>query len=119
MKQRIIWIDYIKAIAITIVIMLHIGVPNPFKTVTRSFIIPLFFILSGLFGSPQKYVSYKEFWKQKTLRLLIPYFIFNVITYIYLVVYSKALRGRCECCNPHLEAINWYFPWFGALDGTL
>ena len=42
MKQRIIWIDYIKAIAITIVIMLHIGVPNPFKTVTRSFIIPLF-----------------------------------------------------------------------------
>ena len=100
MKQRIIWIDYIKAIAITIVIMLHIGVPNPFKTVTRSFIIPLFFILSGLFGSPQKYASYKEFWKQKTLRLLIPYFIFNVITYIYWLFIARHYGADANALIP-------------------
>jgi hypothetical protein len=40
--NRIIWIDYVKAFAIMIDIMLHIGIPDPFRTIVRSFIIPIF-----------------------------------------------------------------------------
>mgnify|MGYP003465892739 CR=1 FL=1 len=53
--NRIIWIDYVKAMAITIVVLLHLGIPDPFRTIVRSFVIPLFFILSGIFSDPDKY----------------------------------------------------------------
>ena len=98
--NRIIWIDYVKAFAIMIVIMLHIGIPDPFRTIVRSFIIPIFFILSGLFYTPNKYTTYNAFWEHKTLRLLVPYLILNAITYIYWLLIARNLGADAETTIP-------------------
>ncbi len=103
--NRIIWIDYIKAFAIMIVVMLHIGIPDPFRTIARSFIIPIFFILSGLFFNPNKYTTYQAFWRYKTLRLLVPYLIFNAITYIYWLLVARHLGADAETIVPFWEPI--------------
>lgn len=87
--NRIVWIDYIKAFSIMIVVALHVGIPDPYRTILRSFIIPLFFVLSGLFFNPKKYPTYQSFLKHKTLRLLIPYLLFNAITYIYWLLIAQ------------------------------
>ena len=65
LTHRIIWIDYIKAIAIFIVILLHLSMPEPFRKVTRAFVIPLFFFLAGLFANPHQYSTWHIFFQKK------------------------------------------------------
>lgn len=99
-----------------IVIMLHIGIPDPFRTIVRSFIIPIF-ILSGLFFTPNKYTSYNAFWELKTLRLLVPYLILNAITYIYWLLIARNLGADAD--NTILEAAFRHHIRARTLDGTL
>ena len=110
-SQRIIWIDYCKAIAIALVILLHVGIPNPYRTVVRAFIIPLFFFLSGLFASPTQYHSFSDFWHRKLRRLLLPYLIFNVITYIYWLIIARHMGADAHTLVP------WWKPIVGAILG--
>ena len=97
---RILWIDYIKALAIAIVVLLHIGIPDPYRTIVRSFVIPLFFILSGIFSHPEKYPTWNSFWQHKTLRLLIPYVIFNTITYLYWLIICRNMGADASVFIP-------------------
>lgn len=108
---RILWIDYVKALAIAIVVLLHLGIPNPYRTIVRSFVIPLFFILSGMFSRPEKYPTWKCFLQHKTLRLLIPYGIFNVITYLYWLLIG------CRMGADASVVIAWWKPLVGAILG--
>ena len=109
--SRIIWIDYCKAIAITLVIMLHIAIPNPYRTIIYSFIIPIFFLLSGMFACPDKYPTSKVFFQQKTLRLLVPYLFFNAVTYIYWCFIARHQGADAE------SVISLWKPILGALLG--
>lgn len=88
-KKRILWIDYVKAFAIITVIMLHIPIRDPYMHVVRSFVIPIFFFLSGLFSHPERYQTLGEFLKNKTFRLLFPYFIFSILNYLYWLLVAR------------------------------
>lgn len=108
---RILWIDYVKALAIAIVVLLHIGIPDPYRTIVRSFVIPLFFVLSGIFSRPERFSTWKSFWQHKTLRLLIPYVIFNAITYLYWLAVGRNMGADASVCVP------WWKPIVGAILG--
>lgn len=44
---RILWIDYAKAFAIIMVVMIRIPILDPYRHIAYSFVMPIFFFLSG------------------------------------------------------------------------
>ena len=95
--MRVKWVDYAKAGSILLVVMGHAGFPESARSVIYVFHIPLFFFLSGLFFSFEKYPEYKTFLKNRFLQLVVPYLFFNTTDrqnlnfvgfYFYLFVYQ-------------------------------
>lgn len=89
------WIDVAKGIGILLVILVHSNFNPLAVAVISTFNMPLFFFLSGYVYHYSKYKQDpNQFISQKLKRLVIPYFITNIIifsTYIllsYLNVYS-------------------------------
>ena len=84
--QRIIWIDYAKAIGIFLVILGHVPVPADIKWAIYGIHMPLFFIISGYLKSQKD-----ENWVKKTKKLanslLVPYAIYCIaITLMYCFI---------------------------------
>jgi acyltransferase len=82
-KKRIYWIDVCRGIAIIFVLYGHLFVSDKNNYLIFAFHMPLFFFISGLvfkpiYEKPMKWILVKYF-KQ----LLIPYYIFAVMTYIF------------------------------------
>ncbi len=90
MTNRIAWIDYGKAIAIYLVVLAHTAIYKPAEAFIYTFHMPFFFFMSGYLFSFEKYPSYLQFAKRRFKQLIIPYVIFNVITYLlWLFVLRK------------------------------
>lgn len=84
--NRLIWIDWAKALAITFVVFGHIPMEKGhfIQNYIVLFHMPLFFFISG-------YLTKKEFFNKTTLKkywrtLIIPYFCYNIIFYPYWIV---------------------------------
>lgn len=84
MENRILCLDYMKALAIFFVVLGHLidGVDsetNPFRIFIYSLHMPLFFIVSG-FLSSKKITSVGDLgkWYLRKMRLLIPFFVFSI-----------------------------------------
>ena len=79
-KGRILYIDYVKAFAIILVIMGHVNFANDsVKAWIFSFIMPLFFFCTGLVLNVREDFSLKEILKNKIHRLILPYFIWALL----------------------------------------
>lgn len=83
MATRIVWADYVKAVCIFLVVLLHAGIEDPWRKFIRVFVIAAFFFISGLFFNAEKYPDPKSFFKHRLSKLLIPYFCFNAIAYLF------------------------------------
>lgn len=88
MKERINWIDWAKAIGITLVVLGHFkytGDDAVYRYFIYSFHMPLFFFLSGfLYKKPQ---DLEASVKKDFRGLIIPYILLNIIAYILLIPY--------------------------------
>ena len=106
--NRINWIDWAKAIAITFVVFGHI--PEERGSFLLNFIVtfhmPLFFFISG-YLTKKEYFS-KETFKKYTHTLIIPYFIYNIITYPFW-----AFRHIIE--NPNDRWLEFVKPILGTI----
>lgn len=80
-KKRVDWIDYLKGLAIILVVIGHAGITMDINKYILSFHMPLFFIISGMLYNEKKYYSYskKEFLCKKFNELIIPYLFFSLI----------------------------------------
>lgn len=82
MKNRIEYIDLAKGFCILLVVLNHVAefldLDYPFSYQIRSFRMPLYFILSGLFF--KRYENFLGFVKRKTNKLLIPFLFFLFTT---------------------------------------
>ena len=87
--MRVKWVDYAKAGSILLVVMGHAGFPESVRSVIYVFHIPLFFFLSGLFFSFEKYPEYKTFLKNRFFQLVVPYLFFNIITYLFWLTVGR------------------------------
>lgn len=109
--NRIISVDYAKAIGIYLVVLAHTQLCAPLTNWIYVFHMPLFFFISGYLFSFEKHTSFKEFSILRFRQLIVPYIAFNVISYLaWLLVLCKV--GVNDDSN-----ISWYEPILAALQG--
>ncbi len=79
-KSRIEWIDNAKFFCIVLIVLGHVGMPDPMTRFFSAFRVPLFFFLSGFLFSYDG-LKAKAFLIKKGRSLVLPYLIFSVVTY--------------------------------------
>lgn len=109
LPERINWIDIARGIGIILVIYGHLISPESHRYLIYAFHMPLFFFLSGLVFKPAFDKSLKEIVVKNFKQLMIPYFLFAIFTYLYVVITKP---------NPDLSpgGIGWQL--FGMLYGS-
>lgn len=105
-KERVYWIDQAKALGLIVVMLVHGPIPLLLEHYLRSFSMPRFFIISGLFLNLEK--PFKEFVQSKVVRLLIPYFLFSFGTFLVWLLYRTISTEPDALVNP-LNAFAWIF----------
>lgn len=93
-QQRIEWIDRAKGIAIFLVLFGHMCSNGKVTAIIYAFHMPLFFFLSGVVFRYEKYPQFSVFLKKKFLDLMIPCLLFNMIFFIWKLVYVLLLHGN-------------------------
>ena len=100
MSNRVDYIDTAKFIGLVLVCFCHI--PNPegnFHIWVYSFHMPLFFLLSGVFFSPQKFSVRKS-----AMQLFVPFVLFNIISLGISIFVSSLSSGHLKL--QHIEIYN-------------
>ena len=96
-KPRIEFVDLAKGFCIILVVLFHLQLYmayyTPFDWMARSFRMPLYFILSGLFF--KEYEGFLGFLKRKTNKLLIPFLAFYLLSNLVLP-FLGSLVGLCS-----------------------
>ncbi len=88
--NRMLWLDIAKLFGILIVLMVHTDVTIPYVSMyLGSFMIPVFFVLSG-YTWKYREESFWQFALQKGKRLLIPYFVCNLLLAAFYMVRVRA-----------------------------
>lgn len=83
-KKRVDWVDISKGIAMLSIIMFHsVGFGGVVHNILISFVVQLFFVLSGFFA---KCISFKECFIKKCKTLLVPYFAFLLIGFVLTLI---------------------------------
>jgi acyltransferase len=93
--QRIDWVDSLKAIGIFFVVMAHHDKEIPWGLVKYiySFHIPLFFFISGFLFRPAKYATTGNFIIRRLRTLILPYFVFSLISYVLMLGFQAWQNG--------------------------
>ena len=86
-KQRVEYIDYLRGLCVTWVVWYHTTHP---AFVDYSFRIPLFFFVSGIFF---KTYPWKVFWRKKVNQLVIPFVLFYILYYLFLIITNALSSG--------------------------
>lgn len=90
MKERIQWIDTAKGIGLLCVIIGHLHIPF-IATWVYTFHMPLFFFLSGVVFSGNKY-DLQSFLVKKVKTLIVPYFSLGIVIYFFYMIINE-IRG--------------------------
>ena len=109
--KRIAWVDYMKAFSIMAVMLYHTNIMPEIKSIAYIICLPAFFFTSGMFANTQ--IPLWEFFRKRTLRLLVPYVIFGILSWI-----AWLLIGRKYGADTDIE-IAWWQPLVGLLCGQV
>ncbi len=114
-RFRIEYVDFVKGIAITLMVLCHSGLQGSFSQWVYSFHMPLFFIISGFLVKDSSKPVLK-FIKKKFRQLLIPYFLFAAILcfgdksymdWFGILYASRNSLAMSSCFTPL-----WFLPCF-------
>ena len=78
-KHRILWIDYMKAICITLVVIGHACDNQTVLNFIYAFHVPCFFVISGYFEKDIRSINCGLKIKSSIRRLIVPYFFFSLV----------------------------------------
>ena len=81
-KVRFDYIDIAKGLGILAVVWGHIMLVGWSHKIIYAFHMPFFFFVSGMLFKREKYTSFVDFLKKRSKRLLVPYFIYAVGSYV-------------------------------------
>ena len=102
MKKRIEWIDVAKGVGILLVVFEHVLMAYTRRAGNSSiihtlpvriivgFYMPLFFFLSGIFIKSVLKHSFKKAFNLKFRRLMVPYFVWGIISVIFFAIYTHS-----------------------------
>lgn len=89
--SRIIWVDYYKAIGIFLIVFGHAVFNNSDLTdFVFLFHVPIFFFISGYLEKTE-YTPAREYLKKLVFSLVIPYFLWNIISVIFFL--PQSIKG--------------------------
>lgn len=122
------WVDFAKGAAILMVVYYHtslylsdIGIENTLgriKVVFELFPMPLFFFVSGLFGSRVTTWTFRDLWRRRLAPLLWLYIIWSVLRMVFYLIVPLANGGLGElpATNPLNLLLLFFWPsssyWF-------
>lgn len=82
MKSRMAWVDIARGIGILAVILGHGLNADSYRHIIYAFHMPLFFFISGVVFHHRKYPRFLPFVTRQVKTILLPYFIFALLTYV-------------------------------------
>lgn len=89
-QKRIHWIDITRGIAIILVIYGHLFSSDHQRYLIYAFHMPLFFFISGMVFKPTGSKPFLQILVKYAKQLLIPYYIFAVLTYLFALISQTA-----------------------------
>lgn len=96
MSRRIDYIDYAKCFGMIAIMWGHIKLTGLSNSFVYAWHIPLFFFLSGLVFSKEKYNDFTTFLKKKARSLLVPYLFFSILTWMFWAGFSYLTHAEVE-----------------------
>ena len=96
MTRRLNYIDIAKGLGMLAIIWGHICCKGWSNCLVYSFHIPLFFFISGMMFNREKYPTFIGFLKKRAKRLLIPYAIYSVVTWMIWVAFNMVFKRPVE-----------------------
>ncbi len=119
MKERVRWIDILRALAMFAVVLGHTVRGGEVQCYLYSFHIALFMLISGMLASERR-ESFGTFLGREFKRLLVPYFFFGLVSVIiYQVLGAVAARALGEEFNGNLLANLGYLLYGSSKDGQM
>lgn len=126
MKERHLFIDQLRALAIFFIIFGHNDYGSSLGFYLASFRLPLFFIISGLVGRGKEEMGLKDFLVKYSKRLLVPYFSISLLLFLFWFVVGRHFGDSVEAAYSPIknfigifyaqggpEYMNWGIPmWF-------
>ena len=88
-KERFEYLDIARGLGILLVVWGHIAT-HWTGSLAYTFHMPLFFIISGMLFNPDRHSNFKSFFIKRSKRLLIPYAIYSVATWLIWVCFNIA-----------------------------
>lgn len=101
--KREVWVDYAKVFGIYCVILAHTMLYKPLQNWIYVFHMPLFFFLSGYLFNFERNASFKTFALKRFRQLMIPYFTFNLITYLFWLFIGRHVGADSGFNTPWWE----------------
>lgn len=102
-NKQIEWINILRGFAIFLIVFGHaIGYSKGLKDVSRylsSFYVPLFFLISGYLFNENKQEKMSTYIKRKAKRILIPYFVFAILSLIPYYLFGGEIQGTLNSKN--------------------
>ena len=94
---RVAYLDMLKCLGMFIVVSGHIHIAYGwFSLPIHSYVIPLYFMLSGMTFRRSKFPKFVDFAKHRAKTLLLPYAMFSVITWAFWALYSYFTHAMVE-----------------------
>lgn len=118
MKQRIEWLDNLRAVAIFFVVLGHtVGLSVTVEKLIFSFHMPIFFWISGLFAKESiRDETFKGFILKRWRKRLIPYASFSVISYVAWFFLFRHFGSQAEMNISPLRPVIGFFYGNGIND---
>lgn len=106
-KERIVWIDQLRAVAFIFVILGHMTINKTVESWIYSFHMPLFFLISGLTLNIEKVynTSFKKYFTNLFRRMIIPYFWIQFICLLAICVINAVTNGKAVPVAGNIKGI--------------
>ena len=108
-SSRIQWIDWMKGASIMAVVLYHTNIMPEVKTLAL-LCLPAFFLTAGMFADDQ--LSFIDYFRKKTLRLLVPYIAFGLLAWVAWLFIGRHYGADADA------QVAWYQPLINMLYGT-
>ena len=103
-KKRVDYLDMLKCLGMFIVVSGHIHPDYKWFSLTvHCFVIPLYFLLSGMTFKRSKFPSLWKFIKHRAKTLLLPYLMFSLVTWAFWVIFNVASHNQVNLWSPLLQ----------------
>lgn len=110
-KNRILTFDFLKGLGIILVVLGHITRNHNLFNCIFVFHMPLFFFISGMLYKEKERFVYKQF-----KSLMLPYFIFSILSFLYWYFIELKFRTKQEGTSTFEQLTNIVYPM--NMDGS-